>query len=76
MAWKLVAKLCSMNPWCYALYLENHNYPARKLPLSNFLFLRFASFVKRFCIRYIKDSVKDSVYKMQVSDGNYLSGRE
>jgi len=50
MAWKLVAKMCLMNPWCYALYLENHNYPASKLPLSNFLFLRFDSFVKWFCI--------------------------
>ena len=27
-----------LNPWCYALYLENHNYPAGKLPLSNSLF--------------------------------------
>ena len=33
-----MAKMCIMNPWCYALYLENHNYPAGKLPLSNFLF--------------------------------------
>ena len=33
-----MAKMCIMNPWCYALYLENHNYPAGKLPLSNFIF--------------------------------------
>ena len=38
MAWKQVAKMCIMNPWCYALYLEIHNYPAGKIPLSNFIF--------------------------------------
>ena len=32
-----MAKMCIMNPWCYALYLENHNYPAGKIPLSNFI---------------------------------------
>ena len=29
-----------LNPWCYALYLENHNFPAGKLSLSNFIFFK------------------------------------
>ena len=35
-----MAKVCMINPWRYALHLENHNYPAGKLPLSNLIFFK------------------------------------
>ena len=65
-AWKLEAKMCMINPWCYALHLENRNYPAGKLPLSNLIFFKNFNYFVIFTLVLSLNAVSEESVKTEL----------